>query len=136
MFNAVVISVIVLAVLCLLRMNVLLAILIAAVVAGLLEGLSIGESVTMLIAGMGGLSETALSYILLGTFAVMIGYSGITGFLVRSLLKIIRGKRAVLLLTIAGVACFSQNLVPVHIAFIPILIPPLLHLFDKLKEDR
>mgnify|MGYP001161900776 CR=1 FL=1 len=136
MFNAVVISVIVLAVLCLLRVNVLLAILIAAVVAGLLEGLSIGESVTMLIAGMGGLSETALSYILLGTFAVMIGYSGITGFLVRSLLKIIRGKRAVLLLTIAGVACFSQNLVPVHIAFIPILIPPLLHLFDKLKVDR
>lgn len=136
MLNAVVISVIVLTVLCLLRVNVLFAILIAAIVAGIVEGLSIVESITMLIAGMGGLSETALSYILLGTFAVMIGYSGIMKFLVRSLLKILRGKRSILLLTIAGVACFSQNLVPVHIAFIPILIPPLLYLFDKMKVDR
>src|SRR5690606_29790001 len=132
MLNAVIISVVVLAVLCLLRVNVLLAILIAAIVAGLTEGLSIVDSINMLIAGMGGLSETALSYILLGTFAVMIGYSGITNFLVRSLLKILRGKRAILLLTIAVVSCFSQNLVPVHIAFIPILIPPLLYLFDKM----
>ena len=31
---------------------------------------------------------------------------------------------------------FSQNLVPVHIAFIPILIPPLLTVFNKLKIDR
>ena len=136
MFNAVIVSVIVLTVLCLLRVNVLLAILIAAIVAGVIEGLSIVESVNMLIAGMGGLSETALSYILLGTFAVMIGYSGIMKFLVRSLLKILRGKRAILLLTIAVVSCFSQNLVPVHIAFIPILIPPILYLFDKMKVDR
>lgn len=136
MFNAVIVSVIVLTVLCLLRVNVLLAILIAAIVAGVIEGLSIVESVDMLIDGMGGLSETALSYILLGTFAVMIGYSGIMKFLVRSLLKILRGKRAILLLTIAVVSCFSQNLVPVHIAFIPILIPPLLYLFDKMKVDR
>lgn len=136
MLNAVIISVVVLAVLCLLRVNVLLAILIAAIVAGLTEGLSIVDSINMLIAGMGGLSETALSYILLGTFAVMIGYSGITNFLVQSLLRIIKGKRSILLLTIAGVACLSQNLIPVHIAFIPILIPPLLHLFDKMKVDR
>jgi predicted histidine transporter YuiF (NhaC family) len=30
----------------------------------------------------------------------------------------------------------SQNLIPVHIAFIPILIPPLLHVMNKLKIDR
>src|SRR5699024_6951364 len=30
----------------------------------------------------------------------------------------------------------SQNIVPVHIAFIPILIPPLLKLFDEIKLDR
>ena len=34
------------------------------------------------------------------------------------------------------VTCFSQNVIPVHIAFIPILIPPLLKLMDKLKMDR
>lgn len=41
-----------------------------------------------------------------------------------------------LLLAIAGVSCLSQNVVPVHIAFIPILIPPLLKLFDKMRVDR
>src|SRR5699024_441945 len=38
--------------------------------------------------------------------------------------------------SIAILACFSQNIVPIHIAFIPILIPPLLTLFDKMKVDR
>ncbi|WP_066299946.1 Na+/H+ antiporter family protein [Bacillus sp. FJAT-29937] len=136
MLNAVVVSVIVMVVLSLLRVNVMLTILIAAGVAGLMEGLSLVDTTNMLISGMGGQANTALSYVLLGIFAVMIGYSGITGFLVKKLVSVLKGKRSILLLTIAGVACFSQNIVPVHIAFIPILIPPLLHLFDRMKVDR
>src|SRR5699024_7580766 len=46
------------------------------------------------------------------------------------------GKRLLLVFTLAGIASLSQNLIPVHIAFIPILIPPLLVLFDRLKLDR
>lgn len=34
------------------------------------------------------------------------------------------------------VSSFSQNLIPVHIAFIPILIPPLVVVMNKLKIDR
>ncbi|QGQ45879.1 Na+/H+ antiporter family protein [Metabacillus sediminilitoris] len=136
MLSSVVISVIVMSVLSLLRVNVMFTILIAAVVAGLMEGLSLSESMDMLISGMGGQANTALSYVLLGIFAVMIGYSGITGFLVKRLVSVLNGKRSILLLTIAAVSCLSQNIVPIHIAFIPILIPPLLHLFDKLKIDR
>ena len=30
----------------------------------------------------------------------------------------------------------SQNLIPVHIAFIPLIIPPLLSVFNRLKLDR
>ncbi|WP_408004875.1 Na+/H+ antiporter family protein [Radiobacillus kanasensis] len=123
-------------VLSLFRVNVVLAILLAAIVAGLTGDLSITDTINMLVSGMGGQANTALSYILLGAFAVMIGYSGITGFLVKRLIKVIKGKRSIMLLTIAGVACLSQNLIPVHIAFIPILIPPLLSLFDKMKIDR
>ncbi|WP_368505081.1 Na+/H+ antiporter family protein [Alkalihalophilus sp. As8PL] len=136
MLNAVVISVIVMVVLSLLRVNVVLAILFAALTAGLVAGLDVVETIDMLVSGMGGQASTALSYILLGAFAVMIGYSGITGFLVRLLINALKGKKAFMLLTIAGVASLSQNVVPVHIAFIPILIPPLLHLFDKMKLDR
>jgi predicted histidine transporter YuiF (NhaC family) len=113
-----------------------LAILFAALTAGLASGLSVVETVDILVSGMGGQANTALSYILLGVFTVMIGYSGITGFLVNYLINVLKGKKAIMLLAIAGVACLSQNVVPVHIAFIPILIPPLLHLFDRMKLDR
>ncbi len=136
MFNAVVISVLVMVVLSLLRINVLFALIIAALTAGLMSGMGLGEAVTTMISGMGGQSETALSYILLGIFAVMIGLSGITSVLVHNMLTIFSGKRLLLVFSLAIIACFSQNIVPVHIAFIPILIPPLLVLFDKLKLDR
>ncbi|MBG9812537.1 sodium:proton antiporter [Bacillus endophyticus] len=136
MFNAVVISVIVMTILSLLRINVMLALLIAASVAGLMEGLTLTETMNMLISGMGGQANTALSYVLLGIFAVMVSYSGITGFLVKKIVSVLKRKRSIMLLTIAGIACLSQNAVPIHIAFIPILIPPLLHLFDKMKVDR
>ncbi|QDI92614.1 sodium:proton antiporter [Salicibibacter halophilus] len=136
MFNAVIVSVFVLVVLSLLRVNVVLSLLVAALAAGLITGMSLVDTTELLVSGMGGQAETALSYILLGVFAVMIGYSGITGFLVNSLTTVLKGKKAFLLLTIAAVASFSQNLVPVHIAFIPVLIPPLLQLFDRMKLNR
>ncbi len=134
--GAVVVSVFIMIVLSMLRVNVLMSILIAALIAGMIAGLSVSESMAMLISGMGGQAEAALSMILLGIFAVMIQFTGITGILVNKLLTFLKGRRGFILLTIAGVSCFSQNLVPVHIAFIPILIPPLLHLFDKMKVDR
>ncbi|WP_404451438.1 Na+/H+ antiporter family protein [Virgibacillus necropolis] len=132
----VVVSVLVMTLLSLLRVNVILAIIIAALTAGLMAGLSLVESVDMLVGGMGGQAETALSYILLGAFAVAISYTGITTILVNYLIKKLTGKKTMMLLAIAGVACMSQNVIPVHIAFIPILIPPLLKLFDDMKLDR
>src|SRR5699024_1697935 len=55
---------------------------------------------------------------------------------VNKMLDLFSGRKLFLVFSIAIIACFSQNVVPVHIAFIPILIPPLLVLFDKLKLDR
>jgi len=133
---AVVVSVLVMTILSLLRVNVIVAIIAAAFTGGLMADLSITESLNRLIEGMGGQAETALSYIMLGAFAVTIAYSGITKVLVRNLVSVLKGKRAMLLFAIAGVASLSQNLVPVHIAFIPILIPPMLKLFDEMKIDR
>lgn len=136
MFNAVVISVLVMVILSLLRINVIFALLMAALTAGILSGMSFSEATEILVDGMANQSGTALSYVLLGIFAVMIGMSGITTILVNKMLKVFSGKRTILILSIAGIAIFSQNLVPVHIAFIPILIPPLLGLFNKLQIDR
>src|SRR5699024_2101244 len=104
--------------------------------AGVMSDLSIVDSIELLVEGMGGQTSTALSYILLGAVAVAISYTGITTILVNYLIRILTGKKTMMVLAIAGVASLSQNLVPVHIAFIPILIPPLLKLFDEMRLDR
>lgn len=132
----VIVSVLVMTILCLLRFNVILSIIVAAITAGLLSGLNISDSIKMMVEGMGGAANTALSYILLGAFAVAISYTGITSLLVKFIIRILTGKKTMMLLALAGVASLSQNLVPVHIAFIPILIPPLLKVFDKMRMDR
>ncbi|QCU79324.1 sodium:proton antiporter [Citricoccus sp. SGAir0253] len=136
MLNPVVVSVLVLAILSLARVNVIVALLIAALVAGLLGGLDVEGTISTLVGGLGGQGETALSYILLGILSVMVARSGITERLIRRVLPHIHGRRAMTLFGIAGLACLSQNLVPVHIAFIPILIPPLLAVFNRMGVDR
>lgn len=136
LLNPVVISVIVMSALCLMKLNVLLAILLAAMTAGIAAGMPIGETMSTLIDGMGGNSETALSYILLGTFAVAISKTGLATILAKKISKAVKGNKIAFTLMIAFVSCFSQNLVPIHIAFIPILIPPLLSLMNEMKLDR
>src|SRR5699024_7913539 len=86
--------------------------------------------------GMGGQSETALSYLLLGIFAAMIAMSGITKVLIEYLMKVIDNHRYILIGIITLIAVLAETVVPVHIAFIPILVPPLLILFNKMKIDR
>jgi len=132
----VIISVLVMTGLSLLRVNVIIAIIAAAITAGLMAGLSFVDSIDLLVSGMGGGADTALSYILLGAFAIAISYTGITTILVNYLIRVLTGKKTMMLLAIAGVASLSQNVIPVHIAFIPILIPPLLKLFDTMRLDR
>jgi len=117
-------------------MNVIIALIISALIAGVMAGMNLTESMSTLIAGMGGNAETALSYILLGALAVAINQSGIANRLVVRLSNFLKGKRAIFVLLIAFISCFSQNLIPVHIAFIPILIPPLLGVMNRLKIDR
>lgn len=135
-FNPVILSVLVMIVLCLCKLNVIFSMLIAALVAGITSDLGITNTMKILISGMGGNAETALSYILLGTLAVAINSTGVANILSNKISKVVQGKKAYLLLLIASLSCFSQNLIPVHIAFIPILIPPLLKLMNKLKIDR
>lgn len=98
--------------------------------------MSFSETMSTLIGGMGGNAETALSYILLGALAVAIGKTGVADILAVKIGEIVKNKRTMFVLLIALVACFSQNLIPVHIAFIPILIPPLIGVMNKLKIDR
>lgn len=136
LLNPVVISVMVMIVLCLFKLNVIIAILISAIVAGLSSGMTVGGAMEVLISGMGGNSETALSYILLGALAVAVNKTGLATILAKKISNIVKDKKIAFVLLIALISCFSQNLIPVHIAFIPILIPSLIMLMNKLKIDR
>ena len=143
--NPVVISVCIMLILALMRVNVVVALTFSAIVGGLVSGMSLNDAVAAFESGLGGGATIALSYAMLGTFAVAISRSGITDLLANNVIKRLNGKendaattglKYGMLFALVLVTMSSQNVIPVHIAFIPILIPPLLGVFAKLKLDR
>jgi predicted histidine transporter YuiF (NhaC family) len=134
--NPIIISVILLCVLCLCRVNVLLALIISSVVGGLTGHICITQVMDIFIKGMGGNAETALSYILLGAFAASMTHTGLARILSMKIANAIQSKKFLLIFMLTGIAILSQNLIPVHIAFIPILVPPLLVIMNQLNIDR
>ena len=135
-FNPVITSVIVLCVLCLFRVNVLFSLMISSIIAGILAHMPISKIMDLFISGMGQNSETALSYILLGALAAAMTHTGLTQVLSIKIADFIKGNKYLLIGILVLISIMSQNLIPVHIAFIPILIPPLLSLMNKLNIDR
>lgn len=135
-FNPVLISVIVLCVLCLFKVNVLFSLMISSIIAGLLAKMPIAKIMELFISGMGQNSEIALSYILLGALAAAMTHTGLTKVLAIKIGNLIKDNKYLLIGILVIISILSQNLIPVHIAFIPILIPPLLSLMNKLKIDR
>ena len=113
-FNPIIISVILLCILCLCRVNVLLALIVSAIVAGKVAGMHAGQIMDVFINGMGQNSETALSYILLGTFAAAMAHTGLADVLAKRITLLIKNNKFILLLILTLLACASQNLIPVH----------------------
>ncbi|MGA5690099.1 Na+/H+ antiporter family protein [Cytobacillus pseudoceanisediminis] len=143
--NAVILAVLIMLVLSLLRVNVVLALVAGALAGGLAGGLSIDKTIEVFSNGLGGSAEVALSYALLGGFALAISATGLPNLLVDWVLAKVgkdgesRGKtlsKALIIFSILLMSIFSQNLIPIHIAFIPILIPPLLKVMNELQMDR
>ena len=143
--NAVVIAIAVMFILSLARVSVVLTLVISAIVGGLVAGLSLSQTVEAFNAGLGDGAEVALAYAVLGAFALALSKSGLPDLLAHKLIGLLgfeasknqEKKVKYLLLTILLIAAiFSQNLIPVHIAFIPVLVPPLLKVMNHLKLDR
>lgn len=142
--NAVVAAVAIMLALSLCRVHVVVALIVGAMAGGLLGGLGLEGSLAAFNKGLGGGATVALSYALLGAFAVAIGKSGLAHALADRVLVLL-GRRdgsgagmvkwmlyGVLLIA----AISSQNILPIHIAFIPLLVPPLLYVLSKLQIDR
>ena len=123
-------------VLCLFKLNVILSLLVAAMVAGLTAGLDLDVIMGFVIDGLNGNGTNALAYLLLGTFAAALTDTGLATLLGKWIASAVKERKWVLLLTFLLCACISGTLVPIHIAYIPILYPPLLHMMNKMKMDR
>ena len=143
--NAVLVAVAVMLVLSLLRVNVVLSLTVGALVGGVVGGLNIMESVDAFVGGLGGGATIALSYALLGGFALAISRTGVPEVLVQGILKLVQREgdsqkkglaKALIFLVLLALAIMSQNLIPVHIAFIPLIVPPMLKLMSMLEIDR
>lgn len=143
--NPVVISIIVLLALSLLRINVIIALVIAALTAGFIGDLGLTKTIETFTGGLGGGAEVAMNYAILGAFAIAISKSGITDLIAYKIITKMNKTPTAGNLTwfkyfifavLALFAISSQNLLPVHIAFIPIVVPPLLSIFNRLKIDR
>lgn len=142
--NAVILAVVVMLVLSVARVHVVLSLLIGALVGGLAGGLGLNNTILIFERGLAGGAKIAMSYAMLGAFAVAISYSGLPLLMANFLVKKIDVGAAststhikwVLLSILVVVSILSQNIVPIHIAFIPLLIPPLLIAMTRLHLDR
>ncbi|UOY92744.1 Na+/H+ antiporter family protein [Ectobacillus sp. JY-23] len=143
--NAVLVAVIVMLILSLLRVHIVLALVIGAFTGGIIGGLGVQDTISVFTEGLGSNASIALSYALLGAFAVTLSKTGLPDALIDVAIRLV-GKegdskrktysKVLILLIILMISCFSQNIIPVHIAFIPILIPPLLKVLNELEVDR
>ncbi|GGM09751.1 Na+/H+ antiporter family protein [Pseudomonas asuensis] len=142
--NAVVVAVGLMLVLSLCRVNVVIAMVASALVGGMLGGLGMDGTLKAFNTGLGSGATVALSYAMLGAFAVAISKSGLAHALADKVLVMVgrsetkggSGIKWILMAMILAVSISSQNILPIHIAFIPLLIPPLLYVLTRLQIDR
>ena len=127
------------------RVPVVFALIIGAVTGGLLAGLGLQGTMEAFNGGLGKGAQIALAYGVLGAFALTLARSGLPDLLAYKMINSLKGEanlkiqnrvKYAIFATVAIAAVCSQNVIPVHIAFIPVLIPPLLMVFNHLKLDR
>ena len=134
--NPVLVSVVALCILCLLRLNILIVLFLAAVIAGYVAGMPVSETMSTFVGGMGGNAETATSYVLLGAIAVGISRTGLTDIMATWMQKTFAERKFAFLLAIGFIAVICTTVIPVNISFIPIVVPPLLLIMNRMKLDR
>ncbi|WP_267135278.1 Na+/H+ antiporter family protein [Halomonas dongshanensis] len=142
--NTAVLTITLMVVLCLLKMPVAIALISAALLGALHGGLSMGEAITTFNDSLLSGAQVGMTYVMVGAFAVAIARSGLLDLLAHRIASRLdwregatnKGVKWGLFAILIVASVMSQNLVPVHIAFIPILIPPLLGVMNRLRIDR
>ncbi len=157
--NPVLIAVVALLALSAARMNVVFSLVAASLIGGAAAGVQaagaswsfaywnnvFSGTLEHFVSGLGNGASIAMNYAMLGAFSIAISRSGLTELIARRLFRWIGGEldpkkifyfKYTLIAILTLIAISSQNLIPVHIAFIPVLIPPLLPVFERIRLDR
>ncbi|AEX99778.1 Na+/H+ antiporter NhaC [Oceanimonas sp. GK1] len=143
--NTIVLAVLIMTGLSLLRVPVVIALVISALVGGLHAGMPVNDIIAAFNGGLGSGAVVALASATLGAFAVALSRTGIADLVAARILRLIgAGEDATRMkyvkwgiygaLVVIGFS--ADTIVPIHIAFIPMLIPPLLGLMNMMKLDR
>lgn len=142
--NAVVLAIIIMVALCLIKVPVTVALIVAALLGGLRAGLGMEGSLAAFNDNLLVGAQVGLTYVMVGALAVALSRSGLIEVFARWVTSKVgtdeastaKGVKWALFGIFVAASLLSQNLVPVHIAFIPILIPPLLGVLNRLRVDR
>lgn len=148
LFNAVVLSVLVMLILSIARVHVVISLFVASLVGGLVAKMGISGTMVAFQEGLAGGAKIALSYALLGAFAMAVAHSGLPRLLANRIInrlrsaddshstRLARSARWGIIGGVVVMGVMSQNLIPIHIAFIPLLVPPLIGVMNELRMDR
>ncbi|WP_354377190.1 Na+/H+ antiporter NhaC family protein [Thalassospira sp. MBR-102] len=142
--NAVLLTIVVMIALCLLRVPVPIALISAALLGAMHAGMDTTTAIGALNDNLLVGAQVGMTYVMIGAFAVAIARSGILDLFAQKIAARVgsdaqstsKGLKWFLFAIFIFCSLISQNLVPVHIAFIPVMIPPLLAVFNRLRIDR
>jgi predicted histidine transporter YuiF (NhaC family) len=127
------------------RINMVLVLVCCSLLTGYAAGFSPQITFSHFNGGLGPGAVIALNYAMLGAFAAAVAHSGTVEWLLQRVLSsvdnrnrpgFVRRIRFTILGLFFVVSLLCKNFIPVHIAFIPILVPPLLSIMGKVHLDR
>ena len=143
--NTIVLAVLIMIGLSLVRVPVVIALVVSAVIGGLYAGMPIADITSAFNGGLGSGAVVALASATLGAFAVALSRTGSADVIAAKTLRLIGASQDATRLkyvkwgiyaALVVIGFSADTIVPIHIAFIPMLIPPLLGLMNMMKLDR
>ena len=139
--NAILISISLLLLLSFFRLNIIAALIFSAFIIPLFSALSFEETWILFQQGLTNSVTLAFSYALIGGFAYLLLKSGFIDYVLHYFIQDLDQKpnnkmKSILLSIIIIASILSQNILPIHVAIIPILIPPLLYYLNTINIDR
>lgn len=134
--NPIMISVVVMIVLCLLKVNVFLTITLCSLLCALIGGAGFADGMGYFISGMGNNSEIVFCMLMFGMLSYTMEDTKLGDVLVPRVSRLVGSRIWLLPVVLCLMGAISESFILIYVAFVPIFVPPLLKLFNRYKLDR